>query len=665
VEGVRWGADSRTIAFLGRRKGQERHLFTVNVNNGVLQQLSPAGQDVTAFDWTRKNFVFTSAIPVSDSELYQSAGPSLPGIQIGTGQSLFTLVYPKWEEVTFGVSSQQLWQVRNGAASRLIDADTSSPISLIRGLPLTSLAASPSGRYVVAVNNVGHVPQAWRLYEPAFPFAQFVPTEPDSAPVMSNLSPAQFVLVDLKLRKALPLIDAPIGWSAGYFWNAVQAKWSNNEQEVALSNVFIPFTDQDLQPLQHKTLRPCVAVVNIASHKAECVLENPGSDHRDFAISNLDWASSGNELVVRHIRQQNGDGAQELFSRQGGNWTKLNHVPLGDADPSDNRLSVEVQQAINDPPVLVANEPQIGRQRVLFDPNPRLAAVELGDAAPYHWRDKAGHAWTGGLVMPPDHGKRRYPLVLQTHGFDPDEFLSDGIYSTANAARALAARGIVVLQVAENTTVPLFSPQEAEVDGRAGYESGIDQLAKDGTIDSKNVGIIGFSHTGWLVLDTLIHSPQYFRAATLAESTYDSFGEYLINADYRGSEPAKVIAESIGSTPFGEGIQNWLTRSPGFNTDKIYVPVLFEENSPAGLIYSWDLYAALRLQSKPVEMLYMRNGAHVLTKPLELLASQEMTVDWYDFWLNRHEDPNPAKAAQYTRWRELRRIQERNITSAH
>jgi hypothetical protein len=64
-------------------------------------------------------------------------------------------------------------------------------------------------------------------------------------------------------------------------------------------------------------------------------------------------------------------------------------------------------------------------------------------------------------------------------------------------------------------------------------------------------------------------------------------------------------------------------------------------------------------------MLYMRNGAHVLTKPLELLASQEMTVDWYDFWLNRHEDPNPAKAAQYTRWRELRRIQERNITSAH
>jgi len=56
----------------------------------------------------------------------------------------------------------------------------------------------------------------------------------------------------------------------------------------------------------------------------------------------------------------------------------------------------------------------------------------------------------------------------------------------------------------------------------------------------------------------------------------------------------------------------------------------------------------------------MRNGQHVLTKPLERWVSQEINVDWYDFWLNVHEDPDPGKAEQYRRWRELRKLQEAN-----
>jgi len=62
----------------------------------------------------------------------------------------------------------------------------------------------------------------------------------------------------------------------------------------------------------------------------------------------------------------------------------------------------------------------------------------------------------------------------------------------------------------------------------------------------------------------------------------------------------------------------------------------------------------MRLQDKPVDLLYFRGGAHVLAQPQERRISQEMNVDWYDFWLNGHEDPDPAKRAQYTRWLALR-----------
>ena len=47
---------------------------------------------------------------------------------------------------------------------------------------------------------------------------------------------------------------------------------------------------------------------------------------------------------------------------------------------------------------------------------------------------------------------RRYPLVFQTHGFNEKECLTDGAFPTAMAARPMAARGMLVLQVREIRT---------------------------------------------------------------------------------------------------------------------------------------------------------------------------------------------------------------------
>ena len=67
----------------------------------------------------------------------------------------------------------------------------------------------------------------------------------------------------------------------------------------------------------------------------------------------------------------------------------------------------------------------------------------------FAWTDQADLEWLSGLVYPPDfqHGKR-YPLVIQTHGFH-DEFLIDGPVgmSSAYAAQGLANKSILVLQM--------------------------------------------------------------------------------------------------------------------------------------------------------------------------------------------------------------------------
>jgi hypothetical protein len=40
------------------------------------------------------------------------------------------------------------------------------------------------------------------------------------------------------------------------------------------------------------------------------------------------------------------------------------------------------------------------------------------------------------------------------------------------------------------------------------------------------------------------------------------------------------------------------------------------------------------------------------------MTSQQGNVDWMVFWLKGEEDSDPAKADQYARWRELRKLRD-------
>ena len=61
------------------------------------------------------------------------------------------------------------------------------------------------------------------------------------------------------------------------------------------------------------------------------------------------------------------------------------------------------------------------------------------------------------------------------------------------------------------------------------------------------------------------------------------------------------------------------------------------------------------MQGKPVDLIYIPSGQHILQKPLERLASQQGNVDWFRFWLQGYQQPNPEDPDQYKRWEDLRR----------
>jgi dipeptidyl aminopeptidase/acylaminoacyl peptidase len=335
-------------------------------------------------------------------------------------------------------------------------------------------------------------------------------------------------------------------------------------------------------------------------------------------------------------------------------------------DANAQRIQLAIRESLDEPPKVVAYHPSApGSQKVLFDPNPELKAISFGEVRVLRWRS-GSHELIGGLYLPPDFKpEQQYPLVIQGHGFNPERFLPTGLYETGFAARALAARNIVVFQIADPCNywyaprcTTIQTPQEAEDNAHA-YVTAIDLLAEKRLIDRRKVGILGFSRTGMYVLHVLARSPEKFAAAALYEAAR-AYGNYFIEVDSRRNAPEQMAA-AFGQNPIGVGLKKWIDNDPSFHLDRITTPILFESGNPADLIATWPLYAGLKVARKPVDLLYIRDGRHVLVKPHQRLTLQEMTVDWFDFWLNGQEDPDASKRAQYDRWRQLRKEHEAEL----
>lgn len=393
--------------------------------------------------------------------------------------------------------------------------------------------------------------------------------------------------------------------------------------------------------------RPCiVAVVEIRDRAAQCLAESDGEEVPE--PEELKWARNGTQLGAAWR------GRSTNYRERDGHWEAGGTPPP--AVRPHGAPAVRVREALDAPPVLWARKP-------LFDPNPQLAALALGHVTRYTWKTADGRTVTGGLVTPPDYEPgRRYPLVIQTHGFDDSRFYRTGTVSeTANAGRAIAGRGMLVLQVQEPRSKLDGTWQEAAARGLDVYLAAVDRLAAEGRVDPVRVGVTGYSRTGTFVAKAITEAPDRFAAAAISNTAPGGLFEYYTFVDGRSPEDVHLLSEFwAGARPYGAGLQRWLERAPGFRTDRIRAPLMIMAGDPPELLALWSLYAPLRDQGKPVELQYFRRGQHNLTRPNEVLAHQEMLVDWFDFWLNGHEESTPAKRGQYVRWRAMRGALNRN-----
>ena len=661
---LRW-LSVRQLAFLGRDKNSARSLYTLDVVTQEQKKLTPDGQDVTAFDIAGSTVVYTVA------EQSPIANEPLPNERILTGRSILSLIDPKPLDFLEDGKLAKLWIIRNGKASPVLDQATGKPVQLLT----TLLSLSPSGGSIVVTQFADYIPESWVGYEPnPCPACETFrlkasPSNTQRSDLAFRMSgPKQYALVSLVTGRVEP-IDAPLGLNLLYA-GPEKAIWLKNGQSLILVNTYLPLENTDGPERQDRLQKPCVAFFDDPPHGASCIAKVEQTSGEEtlrtgfgFFLSDVIWDEVGNRLVLSYETWGNdNDPTQhehtpEVYRFDQGQWIREAPLRIGTAP-----VRVAVRQDLNEPPSLFVSDPSGRNARKLWDPNPQLAELQLGEASVFQWQDKAGRVWVGGLVKPPNYQVgRRYPLVIQTHGFNRHEFMTVGAFTTAFAARPIAATGIMVLQIADKPYLQ-FTPEEASINVD-GFLSAIDHLANDGLVDPERVGIIGFSRTGYYVLEGLTTASRRFAAATIADSDCLGYMQRLLGVDDQPGDWNKQESIRIyGALPFGSGLKRWLEEAPALNLDKVVAPVRIEAHDVRSLLYDWEIYAALRLQEKPVDLIQLPNAIHEVTKPFERLASEQGDVDWFDFWLNSHEDPDPAKVNQYVRWRLLREMTKHSAT---
>jgi dipeptidyl aminopeptidase/acylaminoacyl peptidase len=285
--------------------------------------------------------------------------------------------------------------------------------------------------------------------------------------------------------------------------------------------------------------------------------------------------------------------------------------------------------------------------------NPQLSKLQLGRVEELVWHDPGGAEVEGGLTYPSDYQPgQRYPLVIQTHGFNRNRFTLDGPWSSAFAAQPLASKGFFVLQAAvwngTAKTKRTHTPEEGPFE-MATYENAIDELDRRGLVNPSQVGIIGFSRTVFTVGYTLTHSKFKFGAAILADGFDGSYVQYLMYQRMR------VELEAIyGGTPYGPARDQWIQAAPGFNVERVSAPVMLIALGQSSLLKSWEWYSGLSRTQKPVDLIYLPDAPHLLIKPSERAYAQQAVVDWFCFWLGSEASKNSITADEKARWLSLR-----------
>jgi dipeptidyl aminopeptidase/acylaminoacyl peptidase len=631
IENVTWLADNRTVAFLGEQPEELHQVYAFDTETAALRKVTNHTTNIVSYgispDGTRVAFIAEPPTkPLFDLQARHGA--------LVTSQPLIDLLLNR-------VNSRALllwFRDDSGYVRQLSVPETASYFD--------SPALSPDGRFIAVRAVVSDVPPIWKSYSDTL-------LQDYTKPAMSKGQDtwlSRYAVVDTQTGKSRFLLNSPVRSV-----NTLIA-WSPDSKSVVLAGAYLPLENTYGEERRLRESKSFAVEVNPQDgsvtkiSREDQIIQKFTNDYE----RSLRWDRQSHCVVFGFstVYPVPGVKPQVDFCKTGGGWRVAAQVPSESAHPT-----IILEEGMNMPPRVFASDKKTQEKQMLYDLNPNFAKLQFGHVEEIEWQGYGGHAVKGGLYFPVGYqAGKRYPLVIQTHFWTRKKFWIDGPWTTTFAAQPLAGKEIMVLQVDESEE-DLGKFREIRRES-ANLDAAVDDLNRRGLIDPERVGIIGFSRTCLFVEYALTHSNHHFRAAAIADGVDDGYFQYLMFAN---SSPVltQYTERANGGKPYGDGLDSWKRRASGFNLQRVNAPVRIMARNPESVLLEWEWFAGLTLLQKPVEMVYIQDGTHILQKPWDRLTSQDGNVDWFAFWLNGDEDSDPEKADQFTRWRQMRERQLR------
>jgi dipeptidyl aminopeptidase/acylaminoacyl peptidase len=653
ISDVRFLDDNRTIAYLGREGSAPAQVFTVDSVTREVRQLTRLPRTVTSFvigpDLRLRAF---SAPSPAESDAESRAKLATDGVFLWDS-SVYSW-HPRFLSASTAVGVPTSRQVRryyvvddsgdtehahlvyDSREARLVAPvaaaarDSRAPSGTLEEEMTISgwstLTGDPQGRYALlfpyARGNHPMQAERYAYYEKENDYARRVA--------------APYGLLDLRSGKIERLIDAP--HPQFEYREGGPPVWSPDGRTVIVYSLLPLGADAGptIAPNTGRAASPNAAPTAAPDAASKAARQLPTWLEVDIATRAykrvpvpakwhvVRWMADGHTLLLSSDRSF---GA--LARRADGSWApfkKLGTVAAFDRQysypASNGRVVLGVRSTLTTPPELVSCDVRTGRTTALTNLNPVLRRLQYGAIQAYG--DESF------LIRPIGYrAGQRYPLVVLlddgTLGHEGEPFIFDGVMQlSGHAAQMLAARGFMVAYLREPKSIRdvVETPAEGEAI-RTEVEALIAHLDRDGLIDSARVGISGWSRAGYYVDSLLIHSNFRFAAATQIDGGGAEYNE--------------------GMRPFTDA-----------ELAHIRAPLLFEPHGLRSMVWFGPMADRLDALGKPTEILYFPTASHSTTRPKQRYRSLTTHIDWWRFWLENEEDPDPAKAAQYANWRKLR-----------
>ncbi|WP_418319622.1 hypothetical protein [Piscinibacter sakaiensis] len=656
LQSARW-LDDDTLAFRARLAESPFQVYTLDVNTLKLTQRTFEPHGVVSF-----------GIAADQSRLVYAI--QVPNPPMAPGERSLVVENRSFFSVNFGQTN--LPSQRHQYQYAVIDAGAAGPGRRLGGVVagiaapfMPNISVSPDGRWALIPRYEESRHLEWAAAYPLMgETAQKVGPALNIDPKGYFVRPRQWLArrnVAYRLSDATErlVVDAPDDATPADP-SRVDTLWQGGGTSVIVAGTHLPPLPGTASPVS--TAAHVIEYwpdsgryADIAALDGRLEMLRPSADGKGFAV-----------------QMEGGKRLSFVRDRTGG-WTRAASPESAkpDSDQEGHLASagwkLRVEQALNQPPDVVAVGPG-GRRVRLTTLNPHYAPSTWGTMRAYSWQDASGKRYSGGLMVPANYEPtRRYPMVLQTYGFDPSHFyldgsnLVDGGWSSGYAGRAFLRQGILVLALPhllrepdEPRSLPMRHDKAAAM-----ARSAIDALVAAGIADPQRIGIIGWSVWGEHVQNMLTFYDLPVRAASILDGDSNSLWALIVTTGHSDYVYRRFEATNAGM-PYGDGLANWVARDPSLHTDCIRAAVRIENYGPSSKIH-WDTYGLLRRQQKAVEKVVFPGGAHALGHPYDRMISLQGNVDWYAFWLRGEErsqvilrsETAQSLRRQYVRWREM------------